>query len=59
MEAIDINIQVEDRAGNVSQLTAPTDLGLSLMEFLKASLLSSKLLFCLLTGLHIILAYRS
>ncbi len=37
MEAIDINIQVEDRAGNVSQLTAPTDLGLSLMEFLKAS----------------------
>lgn len=33
----DINITVEDRAGNVSQLVAPTDMGLSLMEFLKAS----------------------
>lgn len=33
----DINISVEDREGNVSQLVAPTDMGLSLMEFLKAS----------------------
>lgn len=32
-----INIQVEDREGNVHDLVAPTDLGLSLMEFLKAS----------------------
>jgi ferredoxin len=37
MEANDISIQVEDREGNISDLTAPTDLGLSLMEFLKAS----------------------
>ena len=37
MEANDISIQVEDREGNVSQLTAPVDMGLSLMEFLKAS----------------------
>lgn len=33
----DINITVEDREGNVAELVAPTDLGLSLMEFLKAS----------------------
>ena len=33
----DINIVVEDRAGNTSELVAPTDMGLSLMEFLKAS----------------------
>lgn len=33
----DINIVVEDREGNVAELTAPTDMGLSLMEFLKAS----------------------
>lgn len=33
----DINITVEDREGNVSDLVAPTDMGLSLMEFLKAS----------------------
>ncbi len=33
----DISIQVEDREGNISELTAPTDMGLSLMEFLKAS----------------------
>ncbi|MES2448077.1 MAG: 2Fe-2S iron-sulfur cluster-binding protein [Bacteroidota bacterium] len=32
----DINIVVEDRAGNTSELVAPTDMGLSLMEFLKA-----------------------
>ncbi|RZL08761.1 MAG: 2Fe-2S iron-sulfur cluster binding domain-containing protein [Pedobacter sp.] len=37
MEPKDISIQVEDRAGNLSELIAPTDLGLSLMEFLKAS----------------------
>ncbi|MBC7616437.1 MAG: (2Fe-2S)-binding protein [Pedobacter sp.] len=37
MEANDISIQVEDREGNISQLIAPTDMGLSLMEFLKAS----------------------
>lgn len=37
MEAIDITIQVEDREGNINTLTAPTDMGLSLMEFLKAS----------------------
>ncbi|MBY0243982.1 MAG: 2Fe-2S iron-sulfur cluster binding domain-containing protein [Sphingobacteriaceae bacterium] len=37
METNDISIQVEDREGNISTLTAPTDLGLSLMEFLKAS----------------------
>lgn len=37
METNDISIHVEDRAGNVSELTAPTDMGLSLMEFLKAS----------------------
>ncbi|RZJ20326.1 MAG: 2Fe-2S iron-sulfur cluster binding domain-containing protein [Acinetobacter sp.] len=37
METNDISIQVEDREGNISQLTAPTDMGLSLMEFLKAS----------------------
>jgi ferredoxin len=37
MEANDISIQVEDREGNISELTAPTDMGLSLMEFLKAS----------------------
>ena len=36
MEANDISIQVEDREGNISELTAPTDMGLSLMEFLKA-----------------------
>jgi 2Fe-2S ferredoxin len=36
MEGNDISIQVEDREGNVSDLTAPTDMGLSLMEFLKA-----------------------
>ena len=33
----DINITVEDRAGNKTELVAPTDMGLSLMEFLKAS----------------------
>jgi 2Fe-2S ferredoxin len=33
----DINITVEDREGNISELVAPTDMGLSLMEFLKAS----------------------
>lgn len=33
----DINITVEDREGNVAELIAPTDMGLSLMEFLKAS----------------------
>lgn len=33
----DIKITVEDRAGNATELTAPTDMGLSLMEFLKAS----------------------
>jgi 2Fe-2S ferredoxin len=33
----DINIVVEDREGNTSELVAPTDMGLSLMEFLKAS----------------------
>lgn len=33
----DINITVEDREGNVADLVAPTDMGLSLMEFLKAS----------------------
>lgn len=33
----DINIVVEDRDGNTSELVAPTDMGLSLMEFLKAS----------------------
>jgi len=33
----DINITVEDREGNVTDLVAPTDMGLSLMEFLKAS----------------------
>ncbi|RZJ69402.1 MAG: 2Fe-2S iron-sulfur cluster binding domain-containing protein [Flavobacterium sp.] len=32
----DINIVVEDREGNTSEHVAPTDLGLSLMEFLKA-----------------------
>ena len=37
METNDIAIQVEDREGNISELTAPTDMGLSLMEFLKAS----------------------
>lgn len=37
MEAKDISIQVEDREGNIATLTAPTDMGLSLMEFLKAS----------------------
>ncbi|MES2651469.1 MAG: 2Fe-2S iron-sulfur cluster-binding protein [Bacteroidota bacterium] len=37
MEANDISIQIEDREGNISELTAPTDMGLSLMEFLKAS----------------------
>lgn len=37
METNDISIQVEDREGNTSTLTAPTDMGLSLMEFLKAS----------------------
>lgn len=37
MEGNDISIQVEDREGNISELTAPTDMGLSLMEFLKAS----------------------
>ena len=37
MEAIDITIEVEDREGNTTTLTAPTDMGLSLMEFLKAS----------------------
>jgi ferredoxin len=37
METNDISIEVEDRAGNISELTAPTDMGLSLMEFLKAS----------------------
>ncbi|RZK50770.1 MAG: 2Fe-2S iron-sulfur cluster binding domain-containing protein [Pedobacter sp.] len=34
---MDIKITVEDRAGNVHELEAPTDMGLSLMEFLKAS----------------------
>ncbi len=33
----DINITVEDRAGNKTELVAPTEMGLSLMEFLKAS----------------------
>lgn len=33
----DINIVVEDREGNTAELVAPTDMGLSLMEFLKAS----------------------
>lgn len=33
----DINITVEDREGNKTALVAPTDMGLSLMEFLKAS----------------------
>lgn len=33
----DINITVEDREGNKSELVAPTEMGLSLMEFLKAS----------------------
>jgi 2Fe-2S ferredoxin len=33
----DIKITVEDREGNVAELIAPTDMGLSLMEFLKAS----------------------
>ena len=33
----DINIVVEDREGNTSELVAPTDMGLNLMEFLKAS----------------------
>ncbi len=33
----DINITVEDREGNVAELVAPTDMGLSVMEFLKAS----------------------
>lgn len=37
MEANDISIQIEDRAGNVADLIAPTDMGLSLMEFLKAN----------------------
>lgn len=37
MEFKDISIQVEDREGNMATLTAPTDMGLSLMEFLKAS----------------------
>lgn len=37
METNDISIQVEDRQGNIATLTAPTDMGLSLMEFLKAS----------------------
>lgn len=37
MESKDISIQVEDREGNISTLVAPTDMGLSLMEFLKAS----------------------
>ena len=37
METNDISIQVEDREGNISTLIAPTDMGLSLMEFLKAS----------------------
>jgi ferredoxin len=36
METNDIAIQVEDREGNITDLTAPTDMGLSLMEFLKA-----------------------
>lgn len=33
----DINIVVEDREGNSAELVAPTDMSLSLMEFLKAS----------------------
>jgi len=33
----DINIIVEDREGNTLDHVAPTDMGLSLMEFLKAS----------------------
>ncbi len=37
METNDISIQVEDREGNIADLIAPTDMGLSLMEFLKAS----------------------
>jgi 2Fe-2S ferredoxin len=36
MDTNDIAIQVEDREGNIADLTAPTDMGLSLMEFLKA-----------------------
>ncbi|MCJ0741901.1 2Fe-2S iron-sulfur cluster-binding protein [Pedobacter montanisoli] len=35
--ATDITIHVEDREGNTATLSAPTDMGLSLMEFLKAS----------------------
>ncbi len=34
--ATDITIHVEDREGNTAALIAPTDMGLSLMEFLKA-----------------------
>ena len=33
----DINITVEDRKGNINRLIAPTDMGLNLMEFLKAN----------------------
>ncbi len=34
---MEIKITVEDREGNVQEHIAPTDMGLSLMEFLKAS----------------------
>ncbi len=37
METNDITIHIEDREGNTTTHTAPVDMGLSLMEFLKAS----------------------
>jgi 2Fe-2S ferredoxin len=33
----DIKIKVQDYSGNIQELEAPTDMGLSLMEFLKAN----------------------
>lgn len=33
----DITIHVQEKNGSVTHLTAPTDMGLSLMEFLKGS----------------------
>jgi len=33
----DIKIKVQDYSGDVQELEAPTDMGLSLMEFLKAN----------------------
>lgn len=33
----DITIHVQENDGSISDLTAPTDMGLSLMEFLKGS----------------------